>query len=207
MDEGLHFLTSTEPLLSYSCTFSIHAPCRGTNLASLLEPIRRGSVVVMEECFAIAAEVGAEVVVHPGYFAWPEERMKATRQLSISLAQLSAAAQEFGVSFSVENMGNWEYFFLKTPDELPLIEGCGFTLDVGHAHQNHCLASFLSVPARHYHLHDNDSSADSHWAVGRGTIDFLAVMEAVKKSGGSPVIEVEDFEGAVASMHMLERML
>ncbi|MGB8308994.1 MAG: sugar phosphate isomerase/epimerase family protein [Methanoregula sp.] len=207
MDEGLHFLSSAEPLLSYSCTFSIHAPCRGTNLASLLEPIRRGSVVVMEECFAIAAEVGAEVVVHPGYFAWPEERAQAAQQLAVSLRHLSAAAQEYGVSFSVENMGDWEYFFLKTPDELPLIEGYGFTLDVGHAHQNHCLASFLSIPARHYHLHDNDSSADSHWAVGRGTIDFSPVMSAVKKSGGSPVIEVEDFAGAVASMHMLERML
>ena len=67
MDEGLHRLETSEPLLSCSCMFSIHAPCRGTNLASLLEPIRRASVVVMEECFAIAAEVNAPVVVHPGY--------------------------------------------------------------------------------------------------------------------------------------------
>ncbi|MGB7992784.1 sugar phosphate isomerase/epimerase family protein [Methanoregula sp.] len=207
MDEGLHFLNGAEQLLSHSCTFSIHAPCRGTNLSSLLEPIRRGSVVVMEECFAIAAEVDAEVVVHPGYFAWPEERVKAAQQLARSLAELSAAAREYSISFSVENMGDWEYFFLKTPDELSLIEGCGFTLDVGHAHQNHCLPLFLSIPVQHYHLHDNDSSADSHWAVGRGTIDFSTVMKFVKKSGGSPVIEVEDFEGAIESMHLLEKML
>jgi sugar phosphate isomerase/epimerase len=207
MDEGLHFLRSTEPLLSHSCTFSIHAPCRGTNLASLLEPIRQASVVVMEECFAIAAEVDAEVVVHPGYFAWPEERVPAAQQLALSLAQLSHAACEYGVLFSVENMGDWAYFFLKTPDELSLIEGCGFTLDVGHAHQNHCLSSFLTVPAQHYHLHDNDSSADSHWAVGKGTIDFKTVMNVVNKSRGSPVIEVEDFGGAIESMHTLEKML
>ncbi len=207
MDEGLHFLKTAEPLLSHSCMFSIHAPCRGTNLASTLEPIRRGSVTVMKECFAIAAEVGAEVVVHPGYFAWPEERAPAEQQLTRSLTELSAAAREYGVSFSVENMGDWEYFFLKTPEELPLIEGYNFTLDVGHAHQNHYLKEFLAVPAQHYHLHDNDGTADSHWAVGKGTIDFKPVMATIKKGGGSPVIEVEDFEGAVESMRLLERML
>jgi len=207
MDEGLHFLKNAEPLLSHSCTFSIHAPCRGTNLASLLEPIRRASVVVMEECFAIAAEVDAAIVVHPGYFAWPEERVQAEQQLVRSLAELSTAAREYGVSYSVENMGNWEYFFLKIPEELPLIGGCGFTLDVGHAHQNHCLGAFLTCPAQHYHLHDNDSTTDSHLAVGKGTIDFTAVMAAVKKGGGSPVIEVADFDGAIKSLHVLEKML
>lgn len=207
MDEGRHFLKNAEPLLSHSCTFSIHAPCRGTNLASLLEPIRRASVEVIAECFAIAAKVDAVVVVHPGYFAWPEERAQAEQQLTRSLAELSAAAREYGIAYSVENMGNWEYFFLKTPAELPLIGDCDFTLDVGHAHQNCCLNEFLKRPAQHYHLHDNDSSADSHWAVGKGTINFTPVMEAVKKGGGSPVIEVEDFDGAIESMHLLEKML
>ena len=49
MDEGLHYLDSAEQLLSYSTRFSIHAPCRGTNIASLLEPIRRASVEVIEQ--------------------------------------------------------------------------------------------------------------------------------------------------------------
>ena len=64
-------------LLSYSTHFSIHAPSRGTNIASLLEPIRQASVEVIEQCFLIAAELNAGVVVHPGYFAWAEERTKA----------------------------------------------------------------------------------------------------------------------------------
>ena len=207
MDEGRHFLKSAEPLLSYSCRFSIHAPCRGTNLASLLEPIRRASVEVIAECFAIAAEVDAHVVVHPGYFAWPDERAEAAEQLARSLAELTAAAKDRGIVFSVENMGDWEYFFLKTPEELRLIGDCGFTLDVGHAHQNHCLAGFLERPAEHYHLHDNDTTADAHLAAGKGTIDFGPVMAAVKRSGGSPVIEVTDFDDAVVSLRVLQKML
>jgi sugar phosphate isomerase/epimerase len=203
MDEGLHYLDSAESLLSYSHRFSIHAPCRGTNIASLLEPIRRASVEVIEQCFCIAAEVNAGIVVHPGYFAWAEERTRAERQLGVSLGDLSRFRKEYSIPFYIENMGNWDYFFLKTPDELFLIGDTPLALDVGHAHQNHCLLAFLSVPAGHCHLHDNNSKEDSHVAIGEGTIDFKPVMKAVQKNKITPVIEVATFEGVQKSIHAL----
>ena len=203
MDEGLHYLESAEPLLSYSHRFSLHAPCRGTNIASLLEPIRRASVEVIEQCFSIAAEVNAGVVVHPGYFAWAEERTRAERQLGVSLGDLTLLRKEYSIPFYVENMGNWDYFFLKTPDELSLIGDTPFALDVGHAHQNHCLLEFLSFPAGHYHLHDNNTKEDSHVAVGEGTIDFKPVMKAVQKNNITPVIEVATFDGVQKSIATL----
>ena len=43
-------------------------PCRGTNIASLLEPIRRASVEVIGQCFTIAAEVNAARCSTPGIF-------------------------------------------------------------------------------------------------------------------------------------------
>jgi sugar phosphate isomerase/epimerase len=203
MDEGLHYLDSAEPLLGYSCRFSIHAPCRGTNIASLLEPIRRASVEVTEQCFSVAAEVNAGVVVHPGYFAWAEERTKAERQLAVSLGDLTRLGKEYSVTFYIENMGNWDYFFLKTPDELPLIGDTPLALDVGHAHQNLCLPAFLRFPAAHYHLHDNNGKEDSHVAAGEGTIDFIPVMKAVQKNNITPVIEVATFEGVQKSIRAL----
>jgi sugar phosphate isomerase/epimerase len=70
MDEGLHFLEDATPLSSFSLHYTIHAPSRGVNIASLLEPIRRASVEVTGQCFEVAADVGASVIIHPGYFAW-----------------------------------------------------------------------------------------------------------------------------------------
>jgi sugar phosphate isomerase/epimerase len=204
MDEGLHFIDSAEPLLSYSARYSIHAPCRGTNIASLLEPIRRASVEVIAQCFSIAAEVNAGVVIHPGYFAWAEERARAERQLTKSLLDLNRLSQEYSVRYFIENMGNWEYFLLKTPGELPLIEDIPFALDVGHAHQNHCLAEFLEVPAAHYHLHDNEGKEDSHLPLGKGTIDFKPVMAAVRKNEVIPILEVATFQGIIESIRMLD---
>lgn len=206
MDEGLHYLDSAEALLSYPVKYSIHAPSRGTNIASLLEPIRRASVEVITQCFTIAGEVNAGVVVHPGYFAWAEERTKAEQQLARSLSDLSCLAEEYSVQYYVENMGNWEYFFLKTPVELSLIGDTPYALDVGHAHQNHCLAEFLRFPAGHYHLHDNEGKEDSHLALGKGTIDFEPVIKAVQKAKVIPIIEVGTFEGVIESVHLLNML-
>ena len=204
MDEGLHFLPDAAVLENFSVKYSIHAPSRGTNLASLLEPIRRASVEVMQECFTVAAEVNADIVVHPGYFAWVEEREKAERQFMKSRDTLQEIADELSVTFAFENMGDWEYFLLKRPEEIALIGDCGFALDVGHAHQNHCLQEFLKIPACHYHLHDNNSTSDSHDPIGKGTINFPDVMDSIRKSGVTPVLEVATFDGTLASIRALE---
>jgi len=203
MDDGLHYIDTPEILESYSFSYSIHAPSRGVNIASLLEPIRKASVQVTDECFAIAAEVGATVIVHPGYFAWLEEREMAERQMLKSIAELRVLADERGVELTIENMGNWDYFFLRTPSELPLIEGTSFTLDIGHAHLNRCLHEFLTYPFAHIHVHDNDGTTDSHSPVGTGTIDFDAVMDAIRREQVIPVIEVGTLEGVQESVRVL----
>ncbi|KUG19628.1 MAG: sugar phosphate isomerase/epimerase [Methanomicrobiaceae archaeon] len=206
MDDGLHHIEATEPLESYNLTYFIHAPARGVNIASLLEPIRRASVEVLVQCFSIAGELGADVVIHPGYYAWREERERAKRSFHQSIAELSLAAEERSVTYYIENMGNWEYFFLRFADELPLPGGIGLALDVGHAHLNGCLEAFLAVPFAHIHLHDNSGRGDSHSTVGTGNIDFRPVMEAVRRNKVIPIVEVETFEGTVESIRVLEAM-
>jgi Sugar phosphate isomerases/epimerases len=206
MDDGPHFLTHTELLESYSVKFSLHAPCRSVNIASILEPIRRASVEVLDQCFSIAAELDAPVVLHPGYCTWREEYHRALAQNKKSMSELKQRAEERSVTMYVENMGNWDYFFLRYPSELPLLDGCGFALDIGHAHLNGCLEEFLSAPIAHFHLHDNDGRADSHAPVGSGTIPFARVMESVRRNRVVPIIEVETFEGVLASRDALSRI-
>jgi sugar phosphate isomerase/epimerase len=207
MDDGPHHLESSELLESYVVTFALHAPSRGVNIASVLEPIRRASVEVTGHCFRIAAEVDANVIIHPGYFAWEEEREQATRQFMQSLSDLDNLAKEFAITYYIENMGNWNYFFLRYPSELPLIGGTGLALDVGHAHLNNCLDEFLTCPIRHVHIHDNDGKDDTHLPVGEGTIDFVKVMDAVRGNGAIPIIEVSTFSGVQDSIARLEQIV
>ncbi|MDG6256191.1 MAG: sugar phosphate isomerase/epimerase [Methanomicrobiaceae archaeon] len=206
VDEGLHFLDGPDILETFSFRYFIHAPARSVNIASQLGPIRRASVEVIAQCFEVAAEVDAGVVVHPGYCAWQEERDAAIDQFRRSLGELKAAAEELSVTFFIENMPNWGHFFLRTPDELTLIDGVGLALDVGHAHTNGCLEHWLDCSVAHFHLHDNNGDADSHNTVGDGTIDFAPVMEAVRRNHAVAIIEVATFEGAGESIDALRRL-
>ena len=206
MDDGPHFLESTELLESYSLHYAFHAPARSVNIASLHEAIRKASVEVVGQCFRLASEMGSTVVIHPGYFAWEEERERALRQYMKSLEDLKHLAVECGVTFYIENMANWNYFFLRTPEELDIIDGIGLALDVGHAHLNHCLPGFLEATISHVHLHDNDGKDDSHSGVGQGTIDFMPVMRAIRRDRAVPVVEVATLEGTLESIRVLEEI-
>lgn len=206
MNEGLHFITDTDIFASYSQKFFLHAPFHGMNIASVFEPIRVASVQVMTDCFATAAEIGAPVVMHPGYFAWEPEREHSDRQFAQSLQELRKAAEEYSVEFLFENMQDMNYFNLRTPADLPLIGDTGLALDTGHANLNHCLPAFLETRFRHMHIHDNKGRTDTHSAVGEGTIDFAAVMQAMRRRHATAVLEVKTFDGVKASMQALEGM-
>ncbi len=206
MDEGLHFITDPAIFDSYSQEFIIHAPYHGMNIASVFEPVRRASVEVMTDCFAIATEIGAPVVVHPGYYAWEQEQEQADRQFKKSLGELRTAADDLSLAFYFENMGDMHFFNLRTPDDLGLIEGTGFTLDTGHANLNRCLPGFLDRGFSHMHIHDNSGKKDTHDALGEGTIDFVPVMAALKRTRATSVVEVKSLEGVISSLKLLETM-
>ncbi|MDO5843978.1 MAG: sugar phosphate isomerase/epimerase family protein [Methanocorpusculum sp.] len=204
MSDGLHLLSDAKLLSEYDFKYSIHAPSRGVNIASVLEPIRRATVDVVKAMFPIASEFNAPVVIHPGYFAWENEQETAKNALKKSLAEISASANDYGVRFFIENMGNWGYFFLKTKEDIPLLNGAEFCLDVGHANEVGVLDEFLKVKFSHIHLHDNNGKKDSHWAVGEGNISFAQVMKKIKENRVEhPVIEVESLEGALLSLERL----
>jgi len=204
MDEGYHYLEDTSVLENYSLDYTIHAPYHGINIASLFEKIRRASIEVTLDCFSVAAEIGANIVVHPGYFAWEHERGSARRQFNKSLQELTLAAEDHSLVFYLENMGDMDYFFLRTPGELDLLGEAGFALDVGHANLNHCLPAFLETTIDHMHIHDNKGKKDSHSAIGDGDIEFGAVMEALQYNHATPILEVATFEGVLRSIAALE---
>lgn len=206
MDEGPHFITDPDLFSSYTRKFTLHAPFHGMNIASVFEPVRRASVQVMVDCFEVAAEIGAPVVMHPGYFAWEQERVASDRQFGTSLQELGRAAAERSVEFWFENMADMNYFNLRTPADLGLLGDTGLALDTGHAHLNGCLTEFLSTPFRHMHIHDNRGRSDTHSPVGSGTIDFRPVMAALRQGHATAVIEVRSFTGTKSSMQVLDAL-
>lgn len=206
MNDGPHHLETPELLASFSLRYAFHAPSRGVNIASILEPIRKASVEVTGQCLALAAEVNGTVVIHPGYFAWEEDREKARRQVTRSISELNQIAGDLSVTYYLENMGDWNYFFLRFPEEMEMMDGVDLALDVGHANLNGCLDGFLARHFCHVHIHDNSGKEDSHSPVGEGSIDFGSVMDAITRENAVPVIEVATLDGVRKSIQALDRI-
>jgi len=205
MDEGPHYITDAGLFESYTQRFVLHAPFHGINIASRFEAIRRASVQITSESFETAAAIGAEgIVVHPGYYAWEQEKETADRQFRKSLRELRKEAREHSVTFWFENMGNMNFFNLRTPEGLDLIGRTGLALDTGHAFLNGRLDEFLQLPFRHMHIHDNRGRTDTHSAIGDGSIDFLPVKKALKRTGATAVMEMKDLSSVRRSLESFE---
>jgi sugar phosphate isomerase/epimerase len=101
-------------------------------------------------------------------------------------------------------MGDMNFFNLRTPEDLSIIEGTRFTLDVGHANLNQCLPGFLETKISHMHIHDNNGKRDTHSAVGEGDISFPAVMAAMRREHATAVIEVKTLDGVMKSIRALD---
>ncbi|WFN37633.1 sugar phosphate isomerase/epimerase [Methanomicrobium antiquum] len=206
MDDGPHFLDSSEILKSFSFKYFLHAPSRGVNISSHLEPIRKASVEVIRHCVSIGSEVDAQgIIVHPGYFGWADERDICAFQLQKSLIEIIEFSKEYSTKVFIENMPKWDFFFLKTPEELSLISGFPLALDVGHANTNNCLNEFLKHDISHFHLHDNEGFLDSHLAIGDGNIDFAPVFKKIAESGRCPIIETDTLDSAIRSVNLLKK--
>jgi sugar phosphate isomerase/epimerase len=205
--DGLHYMDNSDIADCFDFRYFVHAPSRGVNISSQLEIIRKASVAVIRQCAGIASGIGAEkVVVHPGYFSHIMQRDIGIFQLEKSLVELEEISGEYCVTFMIENMPEWNYFLLKRPEELSLIDGFEFVLDVGHANINSCLEEFLEVPISHFHLHDNFGKEDSHLAPGKGNIDFDPVFDAIEKNDVPGIIEVNTLESAKSGLEYIEMM-
>ena len=180
---------------------AVHAPFQdvfGTN-PSCANP--RGRHLAVEEialAMELAAEIKAEIVtIHSGTAPrWAEEG-EWWGFLRESLEELDAVAGSLGLKVGLEVA---DYF-------IPLsryrrlreagLRSIGITLDVGHAQFTHAgepawaefgsLGGFIeqfSALIVDSHLHDYDGTTD-HLPLGRGGIDFGALVDAMRRSGAS----------------------
>lgn len=210
LSDGLHSLFRYEEVChSFDLHYTVHAPVADINIASENEHLRRAAVRVLTDLAGVCDRIGAErLVVHPGH-TWGEEmRGSARAALDRSLDDLAAVQQEVNVRFAVENMGAWDICFFRSPEFLVRLadRDLGFTLDVGHAHVNGNLESFLERGgAIHVHLHDNHGNRDDHLACGDGDIDFHRVMAALPP-GVTKVVEPASFQDYERSLEHLRRL-
>lgn len=206
VDEGLHRIPAVSLLESFPYKYMIRLPQQEINPASILEPVRQASVAVITERFELASEIGAEVVVDPGFVSSKSDLSHAKRQLARSCVDIIHAADEFGIRFLFRNMGKKEGNMVRYPEDINLITQIPLALDIGHAHVNGCLPKFLHEAAsRCYYLYDCREFSEEHMEIGRGTIHFDQVAASMFANGARGIIDAPTFRAAHNSLIALRR--
>lgn len=157
----------------------------------------------MREAFDVFALAGIDRVnVHPDSLNRLFPRAELLERNAEALAELAADAGERGLVLMLENLGS----VLGTADELrPLFEASPdlrFHLDVGHANlgrgisgsnRTHELLAAFGDRLAHVHVSDNLGLDDLHLPLGAGTVDWRAVVRALKDVGWDGPVTLEIF--------------
>jgi sugar phosphate isomerase/epimerase len=192
---------------------TLHLPFSDLNLGSLNHPIWKESIRQMTRCLERASDFVELAVVHPGHLSPLGMQLPdmAWQQSIEGLKGICDFANDLGITIGVENMPNMQHIFGKRPGELLGMidslerENVGLTLDMGHANTNGLVFDFLSDLEKviHVHLHDNKGKSDEHLELGKGNINWKAVIPKFRGYKGRFVTEARTVEEGAASLKYL----
>ncbi len=188
--------------LDWKPSLSLHAPFMDLNPGAV-DPMVR-SVTQLRFCSVLSAAAVLKprvVVFHAGYDRWRYAgRTDIWLENSIEIwIKVMDTASKLGVRVAVENV------FDEDPEALcQLIERIGhpdfgFCFDTGHFNlfTRVAMERWFERLGKHIlevHLHDNDGSADSHWALGKGAVDFKKFFRLLRDHNARPVYTIEAHE-------------
>ncbi len=153
----------------------------------------------LREEISLSAYLGASaLVVHLNTLAFEEPEPPTA-----GIAEVAAFARDQGLTLALENSGRKSIDVLR--NALPIVgddpraSGLGLCIDTGHANRS-CTRDGIT-PAQfidelrelivEVHLNDNEGAADLHLPPGEGTIDWHAVLPAIRALPDGAVVCLE----------------
>lgn len=197
--------------------FTVHAPMKDTHLGSLNRKIREVSIAEIRSSLDLARSIGASlVVVHcaAGIAAMPggewskgeyhlpsrkdDELLQQEALLVRAVKDLADYAPD--ILIGLENLV-FPHELYRSPEEMRELvkkvnrSNVGVTLDAGHAvvsgYKPVDFINLLGDNIFHIHLHDNHGVVDEHLPLGEGIIDYVAVIQSLKKLDYQGVVNLE----------------
>jgi sugar phosphate isomerase/epimerase len=184
-------------------TIAIHGPFIGIEYTHVDHLLRDAVNRRLDMTFDVAVQLDARrVVLHSGYTPIVDLFKFQDVWLNQCVAFWHKEIRrwaEAGIEIVLENDIN------ESPDLLVQLVNevdnsfLGLCMDIGHQHVFSELDALewvrrMAKKLSHIHLHDNDGTSDSHWSIGRGTIDFEPFYDAIRQHVPQATIslEVED---------------
>ena len=203
---------------------SLHAPLSDINIASVNERIWEESIRQVKESIENTYEFVDDIcVVHPGVFSPLSIQMpeKAVQKAVTGLKALCDFAADRRLRIAVENLASMNMLMGRYLDELiHLVRGVnrdniGICFDVAHAHTTKTMDEFLNIKAKaedmeiiHIHASDNLGAEDLHLPLGKGSLDWKKVLNAINGTeyDGLVVLELYTMEGGIDSLEFINNL-
>ena len=202
--------------LDWGPSLTLHAPFVDINPGAMDPMVRSVTQMRFRQLLDAAAILKPRAAVfHAAYDKWRYSgRKDIWLENSVETwCKVVDSASRIGMRVAVENV------FDEDPEALAMLiekigsPDFGFCFDTGH------MNLFSAVPMEQWfgvlgknilevHLHDNDGTADSHWALGRGCVDFQEFFRLLRKHQPHPIYTIEahdkdDVELSIAKVKTL----
>ena len=224
VDEGFHALNKrrvqilNELAASYTLKYTVHAPFADINIASPSKPLLNTMLKRLKKSILYASALNCQAwVFHPGLktgisMFYPGKEWIQNLKTSRLLFKFAA---EYGVEAAIENVPEPFPFIMKNTEDFKRFysevnENINLVLDIGHAHINKQIESFLTTFADkivHMHAHDNYGKSDRHLGIGYGNVNWEKVANLVQEISYDKIITIESVEHVDESVHRLKRLL
>ncbi len=194
-----HDLEGLLERLDWGPKLTLHAPFMDLNPGAIDPMVRSVTQVRFRQLLNVAAILKPRAAVfHAAYDRWRYSgRKDVWLDYSIDTwRKVAESASKFGLRVAVENV------FDEGPEALQMLiekindPAFGFCFDTGHFNlfSSASMERWFEALGRHLvevHLHDNDGTADAHWALGRGKIDFGKFFGLMNSHAPVPVFTIE----------------
>ncbi len=203
--------------LDWKPALTLHAPFMDMNPGAVDPMVRTVTQVRFRQLLNAASVLKPRAAVfHAAYDRW---RYGGRRDIWLENSidtwnKVMDRASGLGMRVAVENVFDEDPDALKMLIETIARPGFGFCFDIGHFNLFSTLPMerWFEALGKHLvevHLHDNEGNDDSHWALGRGSIDFDKFFALLNAHASAPVytIEAHDKDDIDASLERVQTYL
>ncbi len=196
--------------------YTVHAPFSYEFFTHSDEMFRRDLMMMLMEASEFAESINSKfMVVHAGRASSIDKFLAMKKGIDWRDAAIRSFADTLthmpdnGVKLCVENLA---HAIIESPEHVlklkELAPNVGFCWDVAHSHVQGNTDAFMNSELKpdYFHITDNDSVTDKHWALGRGNLPIRGVKEFLKSISfsGPVVLENKSIEEALSSKEYWE---
>jgi sugar phosphate isomerase/epimerase len=202
-------------------SLSIHAPFADVNIASTSPTMRNTALRRLKKSMKLSAKLNPTIWVFHSGVRSPIGSMLPNMDWKFnlnSIRELLHEARKYDLKIAIENFPESSTLLVREVEDFEKLYedlgvdalDLGIAFDVGHANIGGYIDKFMEKFKEkiiHVHVHDNDGKVDSHLGIGFGSINWVKVLNSLKKMNYRGVLVIESISNVKGSIEKMRKLI